>query len=87
MGGYLRGVRVLPQAGCGTFERAFPGAYVQCFTARHSQYHAAAVHVAADGGSAAVRLATRDKGLAEGQFAAFYDGDVCLGSGVIADAA
>ena len=34
-----------------------------------------------------VELASRDKGLAEGQFAAFYDGDVCLGSGVIADAA
>lgn len=31
-----------------------------------------------------VDLAQRDKGLAPGQFAAFYDGDLCLGSGVIA---
>lgn len=31
----------------------------------------------------AVRLAERDQGIAPGQFAAFYDGDYCLGSGVI----
>lgn len=30
-----------------------------------------------------VELVTRDKGLAPGQFAAFYDGQYCLGSGVI----
>ena len=28
--------------------------------------------------SAEVRLGARDKGLAPGQFAAFYDGEVCL---------
>ena len=32
-----------------------------------------------------VRLIERDKGIAPGQFAAFYEGDVCLGSGVISD--
>ena len=31
-----------------------------------------------------VTLATRDQGLASGQFAVFYDGDYCLGAGVIA---
>lgn len=34
-------------------------------------------------GSALVKLADRDQGLAPGQFAVFYDGDYCLGSGVI----
>lgn len=33
-----------------------------------------------------VTLSARDKGLAPGQFAAFYAGDVCLGAGVIAEA-
>ena len=37
------------------------------------------------GASAHVRLRGRDKGLAPGQFAAFYDGEVCLGSGVIVE--
>lgn len=32
-----------------------------------------------------VTLATRDQGLAAGQFAVFYDGDYCLGAGVIAE--
>lgn len=32
-----------------------------------------------------VKLIQRDKGIAPGQFAAFYDGEVCLGAGVIAD--
>ena len=36
---------------------------------------------------AEVQLGARDKGLAPGQFAAFYDGEVCLGSGVITDGA
>jgi len=55
---------------------------------RHGAHsHAAEVEVSAGGAEADVRLASRDKGLAEGQFAAFYDGDVCLGSGVISDAA
>lgn len=41
-----------------------------------------------DGGKAAhVDLGARDKGLAPGQFAAFYDGDECLGSGVISEGA
>lgn len=34
-----------------------------------------------------VRLAARDSGLAPGQFAAFYLGEECLGSGVISDPA
>jgi len=41
------------------------------------------LELGADGRSARVRLATADKGLAPGQFAAFYNGDVCLGAGVI----
>lgn len=34
-------------------------------------------------GSVAVALADRDQGIAPGQFAALYDGTLCLGSGVI----
>lgn len=34
--------------------------------------------------SCLVTLATRDQGLAPGQFAVFYDGDYCLGAGIIA---
>ena len=54
--------------------------------------HGAASHAARvsllDGGSGVhVHLAERDKGLAPGQFAAFYRGDVCLGSGVITEGA
>ena len=51
--------------------------------------HGAAMHDAAVrvvGESAVVHLKGRDKGLAPGQFAAFYDGDTCLGSGVISEA-
>ena len=32
-----------------------------------------------------VSLQARDKGIAPGQFAAFYAGGVCLGAGVVAD--
>ena len=32
-----------------------------------------------------VTLDARDKGIAPGQFAAFYAGGVCLGAGVVAD--
>jgi len=37
------------------------------------------------GRRAHVELEQRDKGLAPGQFAAFYEGPVCLGSGVISE--
>lgn len=35
--------------------------------------------------SLVVHLSEDDQGLAAGQFAAFYDGDVCIGSGIILD--
>ena len=55
---------------------------------RHgAQQHDAMVTLDERGASASVALAERDKGLAPGQFAAFYDGEVCLGSGVIAEGA
>ncbi|KAL1510837.1 hypothetical protein AB1Y20_007120 [Prymnesium parvum] len=38
-----------------------------------------------NGSVAHVQLSRRDKGLAPGQFAAFYDGEECLGSGVISE--
>lgn len=34
-------------------------------------------------GTGSVKLATHDQGLAAGQFAVFYDGEYCLGSGMI----
>ena len=55
---------------------------------RHGAHtHEALVTFADDGSSAHVHLNNRDKGLAPGQFAAFYDGEVCLGSGVIREGA
>lgn len=36
-----------------------------------------------ENGSVLVRLDERDQGIAPGQFAVFYDGDTCLGSGVM----
>ncbi len=38
-----------------------------------------------DNGNYQVQLETNDQGIAPGQFAVFYDGDICLGSGVILD--
>jgi tRNA-specific 2-thiouridylase len=34
-------------------------------------------------GKVVVKLAERDQGIAPGQYAVFYDGDVCLGGGII----
>ena len=51
---------------------------------RHGAHtHVAEVSLDTEGTCADVLLKERDKGLAPGQFAAFYDGEVCLGSGVI----
>ena len=53
---------------------------------RHGEHiHQAVVTLSESGGAAHVQLTERDKGLAPGQFAAFYDGEVCLGSGVICE--
>jgi len=50
---------------------------------RHGvHYNAGTLTYHADGGVSVV-LAQRDQGLAPGQFAVFYDGTCCLGSGVI----
>ncbi len=38
-----------------------------------------------DNGKYHVKLDVNDQGIAPGQFAVFYDGDICLGSGVILD--
>ena len=54
---------------------------------RHGPEEVAAEVVALPDGRMAVTLAQRDQGLAPGQFAVLYRGDVCLGCGVIADAA
>ena len=49
---------------------------------RHGQ-HRYACHMTREGQQFFVQLDSRDQGLAPGQFAVFYDGDVCLGSGII----
>jgi tRNA (5-methylaminomethyl-2-thiouridylate)-methyltransferase len=54
---------------------------------RHGESSHKASVTLESGGRAHVVLADRDKGLAPGQFAAFYDGDVCLGGGVITEGA
>lgn len=51
---------------------------------RHGAYKYACVISYDEQGKAIVYLKERDQGIAEGQYAVFYDGDVCLGSGVIA---
>lgn len=45
-------------------------------------FHSCAIARQADG-TVVVKLAERDQGIASGQFAVFYDGDICLGSGAI----
>ena len=37
------------------------------------------------GGRLEVKMDEPDRGVAAGQFAVFYDGDVCLGGGMIAE--
>lgn len=50
---------------------------------RHgAQKYACAVDYDAQG-KALVKISDRDQGIAAGQYAVFYDGDVCLGSGVM----
>jgi len=51
---------------------------------RHGQHLYSCKFTAVEGGRFFVQLAERDQGIAPGQYAAFYDGDICLGSGVIA---
>ena len=54
---------------------------------RHGPEEVAAELVALPDGRRTATLARRDQGLAPGQFAVLYRGDVCLGCGVIDDAA
>ena len=50
---------------------------------RHSEQFVEASVVNNDDGSLDVTLNDRDQGIAPGQYAVFYDGDVCLGGGMI----
>jgi len=52
---------------------------------RHGPAKVPATLAEHDDGMMGVTLAVRDQGLAPGQFAVIYDGDVCVGCGVIAD--
>ena len=50
---------------------------------RHGAYKHACTLTHTDDGRIFVQLASRDQGIAAGQFAVFYDGDECLGAGII----
>lgn len=54
---------------------------------RHGQARHAAQLTPLGDGAYSIKLATRDQGIAPGQFAVVYEGDRCLGSGVIAHSA
>ncbi len=54
---------------------------------RHGKvFHECTLILDCDAKSGRVHLATHDQGLAAGQFAVFYDGEYCLGAGMITDA-
>lgn len=50
---------------------------------RHSDYFYNCRMFPLGGGRALIKMKKNDQGLAPGQFAAFYRGDICLGSGII----
>ena len=50
---------------------------------RHGPHDQSATLTYHDDGTVHVQLTERDQGLASGQFAVFYDNDICLGCGVI----
>jgi tRNA-specific 2-thiouridylase len=53
---------------------------------RHGAHKHACVINPTDDGRYLVQLASRDQGIAAGQFAVFYDGNECLGAGIIEQA-
>ena len=53
---------------------------------RHGAHKHACTITHADDGRILVQLNSRDQGIAAGQFAVFYDGDECLGAGIIEQA-
>jgi tRNA-specific 2-thiouridylase len=56
----------------------------QCWVKlRHGPQKYACTIVYGTDGDGVIYLSERDQGIASGQYAVFYDGDVCLGSGVI----
>ncbi len=50
---------------------------------RHGEHVYACIFELSDNNCGTVKINAQDQGIAPGQFAVFYDGDICLGSGVI----
>jgi tRNA (5-methylaminomethyl-2-thiouridylate)-methyltransferase len=50
---------------------------------RHGRHRSSCVIDICENGNLIVKLASSDQGIAPGQFAVFYLGDICLGGGVI----
>lgn len=68
--------------GCAWFSGLAPADGQLHVKLRHGPHkHACAVTVSGD--SVSVELTDNDQGISPGQFAVFYSGDVCLGSGII----
>lgn len=69
-------------ASCNWFSGNFPQKKDLTVKLRHGPARHSC-HLTATNDGADVMLATQDQGIAAGQFAVFYDGDICLGCGVI----
>ena len=68
---------------CNWFSGKPPAKSALLVKLRHGKHSNPCLLEALSDGQFGIKLTNRDQGIAPGQFAAFYDGNTCLGSGVI----